>query len=127
QLTNLPSPAEQGLTPVLNKNGVPIIIKVPITDHDVLVKAWKWQKNSIPVYLLDTNVAENSPVDRAIGFKLYDANKETRLKAEIVLGIGGFRLLEVLKIESSIYHMNEGHSAMLAIEIVRHEMKQRKI
>src|SRR5256885_11086282 len=51
------------------------------------------------------------------------ANKETRLKGEMVLGIGGFRLLEALNIESSIYHMNEGHSAMLALEIVRHEMR----
>lgn len=122
-----PNPQDHGLHPVLDQENNPLFIKVPIHDHDVLVKAWVWQKNSIPVYLLDTNIEQNSPSDREITIQLYDARKEIRLKQEIVLGIGGFRLLEALKIEPSIYHMNEGHSAMLALEIIRHEMHKRKI
>lgn len=125
--TALLSPEEQGLQPVLDQSQKPVVIKVPIEDHDVFVKAWVWQKNSIPVYLLDTDVEENSHVDRQIVYQLYDADKETRLKQEMVLGIGGFRLLEKLGIAPSIYHMNEGHSAMLYLEIIRHEMAKRKI
>ncbi len=121
------TPEEQGLTLVLDENKKPIIVEVPIQDRQVFVKAWMWQKNSVPVYLLDTDVEENSHVDRQIVYQLYDSDKETRLKQEIILGIGGFRLLEKLKIEPSIYHMNEGHSAMLYLEIIRHEMQKRKI
>ncbi len=121
------SPEEQGLKAVLDENQKPLLIKVPIEDHDVFVKAWVWQQNSIPVYLLDTDVEENTHIDRQIVYQLYDSDKETRLKQEMILGIGGFRLLENLKIEPSIYHMNEGHSAMLYLEIIRHEMQERKI
>lgn len=121
------SPFDQNIRPVLNKNGEQVVVKVPIQDHDVYVKAWRWQENSIPVYLLDTNVPENTGEDRQIGFKLYDANKETRLKQEMILGIGGFRLLETMGIQPSIFHMNEGHSVMLDLEIIRHEMQKRNI
>lgn len=121
------SPQEQGLKPVLDENNNPIIVEVPIQDHQVFVKAWVWQNNSIPVYLLDTDVEENSHIDRQIVYQLYDGDKETRLKQEMILGIGGFRLLEKLNIQPSLYHMNEGHSAMLYLEIVRHEMQKRKI
>ncbi len=118
---------EKELVPVLDKNKTQLLIKVPILDHDVLVKVWLWEKNSIPVYLLDTDVTENTQVDRDITYKLYDSNKETRIKQEMVLGIGGFRVLEALGIQPSIYHMNEGHSALLDLEIIRHEMEKRKI
>ncbi len=121
------NPEEQGLKPVLDEDQKPILVKVPIEDHDVFLKAWVWQNNSIPVYLLDSDVEENSHVDRQIVYQLYDADKETRLKQEMILGIGGFRLLEKLNIQPSIYHMNEGHSAMLYLEIIRHEMQKRKI
>ncbi len=123
----LPTPENQGLKPVLDKNQKPLIISVPVGDHEVLVKSWIWQHHSIPLYLLDTNVPENSPEDRAIGFKLYDSDKQVRLKQEIILGIGGFRLLELLGVQPSLYHMNEGHSALLVLEIIRHEIQKRKI
>jgi glycogen phosphorylase len=121
------NPEEQGLKPVLDEKNKPVLVEVPIEDHKVFVRAWVWQQNSIPVYLLDTDVEENSHVDRQIVYQLYDADKETRLKQEIILGIGGFRLLEKIGIKPSIYHMNEGHSAMLNLEIIRHEMQERKI
>ena len=121
------TPSEQLLVPVLGEDKKPLVIKVPIGERDVLVKAWLWQNNTIPLYLLDTNVSENDPADRTIGYKLYDDNKEIRLKQEMVLGIGGFRLLQSLRIEPSIYHMNEGHSALLELEIIHHEMKKRRI
>lgn len=121
------TPADQELQLVTDDHNNPLMIKVPIHDRDVLVRAWRWEHNSIPLYLLDTNVSENAPEDRAINYKLYDSDKETRFKQEMVVGIGGFRLLEALKIAPSIYHMNEGHSALLVLEIVRHEMEKRQI
>lgn len=120
-------PEEQGLKPVLDADNKPVLVEVPIEDHSVFVKAWVWQHNSVPVYLLDTDVEENTHIDRHIVYQLYDADKETRLKQEMVLGIGGFRLLEKLQIHPSVYHMNEGHSAMLYFEIIRHEMQEKKI
>lgn len=121
------SPEEQGLKQVVDENKKSIIIEIPIQDHIVFAKAWVWEHNSIPVYLLDTDVEENSHIDRQIVYQLYDGDKEIRLKQEIILGIGGFRLLEKLNIKPSIYHMNEGHSSMLYLEIIRHEMQKRKI
>jgi starch phosphorylase len=118
---------EPNLKPVLDENQNPLVIKVPIRDADVFVKAWLWEKDTIKVYLLDTDVAENTPDNRGITYKLYDSDKEVRIKQELVLGIGGFRLLEALGLEPSIYHMNEGHSALLDLEIIRHEMHKRKI
>lgn len=123
----VPTPENQGLVPVVDKNNNPIRIKVPIQDQEVLVKAWKWQHDSVPLFLLDTNLEENSHESRAICHKLYDADKEVRLKQEIVLGVGGYRLLEALSIQPSIYHMNEGHSALLQLEVIRHEMKKHAI
>lgn len=121
------TPEDQELTPVTDIHGNPIIIKVPLSNKDVYVKAWLWQKDSIPVYLLDTNVPENSSEDKKIGYELYIDDKEYRLKQEMILGIGGFRLLEALAITPSLYHMNEGHSALLVLEIIRHEMQKRHI
>jgi glycogen phosphorylase len=121
------TPQEQGLLPALGNDGKQLHVQVPIHDRYITVSVWQWKKNTIPVYLLDTNVSENSESDRLIGFKLYDSDKETRLKQEIILGVGGFRVLEKLDIQPSVYHMNEGHSVFLDLEIIRHEMHHHHI
>lgn len=118
---------DKKLNPVLDSDNNPILIKIPIQDTEVIATAWLWQQGTIPVYLLDTNVPENKGSDREITRILYDADKETRLKQEMVLGIGGFRLIEKLGIDPSIIHMNEGHSAMFELELIHHEMIKRKI
>ena len=69
-----------------------------------------------PLYLLDTNLSENSPADRDITSRLYGGGSEMRIKQEIVLGIGGVRALEAMNIAPTVFHMNEGHSAFLALE-----------
>jgi len=120
-------PQDVGLIPVVDADKNRIIVELPIADRKVLVQAWKWQKGSVSVYLLDTKVPENNPGDQKITNRLYDIDQETRLKQEMILGVGGVRLLEKLGIHASIYHMNEGHSAMLALDLIRHEMKERKI
>jgi glucan phosphorylase len=121
------TPQAVGLEEVMSDDGKVLTIKVPIADKDVFARIWKWEHDTIPVYLLDTDCPENDPADRHITHRLYASDKETRLKQELVLGVGGHRVLDALHIAPSLFHMNEGHSAFLALEILRHEMKKRKL
>ncbi len=118
--------SKHNLQKVLDKNGEEIVVSLPMENRMILVKAWLWQEGNAKVYLLDTDVPENSPEDREITKFLYAENRDTRLKQEIILGICGFRLLAKLGIHASVYHLNEGHSAFLALELVRHEMEHQR-
>ncbi|MBT3419413.1 MAG: alpha-glucan family phosphorylase [Candidatus Magasanikbacteria bacterium] len=120
-------PESVGLKAVLNDKQEPLKISIPFCDATLTIKAWEWKCGDNSVYFLDTNVDENSKKDRQITNRLYTSDKEMRLKQEIVLGIGGLRLLETLGIHPSVYHLNEGHSAFLMFELIHHEMKERKI
>lgn len=120
-------PENVGFTPVLNKKGERLNISVLIQDHDVVAQAWEFKQGKNSVYMLDTDVEKNTIVDRRITDYLYVGDKKIRLKQEIILGIGGLRLLEALNIHPSVYHLNEGHSAMLIFELIRHEMKEKKL
>lgn len=120
-------PQNFGLVPLTDNSGNRIIVSVPIQEQTIKIQAWIWHIGTVQVYLLDTNVEENSPIDRKITDHLYVVDKETRLKQEVVLGIGGARLLKALNITPSIYHMNEGHSAFLTLEIISDEMKKQNI
>ena len=121
------TPESVGFTPVLNEKGERLSISVPIQDHDVVVQAWEFRLGENSMYMLDTDVEENTAVDRKITDRLYVGDKEIRLKQEIILGIGGLRFLEALNIYPSVYHLNEGHSATLMFELIQHEMKERKL
>ncbi len=114
------SPALRTLVDADNRE---IIVTLPIGERVVSAKAREWHAGAARVYLLDTDIPENHPSDREITKCLYDEDRDTRLKQEIVLGIGGFRLLARLGIHAAVYHLNEGHSAFLALELVRHEME----
>jgi starch phosphorylase len=120
-------PADYGFELVADEKGEELEISVPIHDRNVRVRIWRHIKTQVPFYALDTNCEENSPADRAITDRLYVGDKETRLKQEIVLGIGGMRVLEKLGLHPAVYHLNEGHSALLAFELVRHEMQERHL
>ncbi len=100
-------------------DGSPVRVRVDLPDNSVFCQVWKVKVGRIPLYLLDTNLAENSPADRDITSRLYGGGSEMRIKQEIVLGIGGVRALEALNIQPTIFHMNEGHSAFLALERTR--------
>jgi starch phosphorylase len=100
-----------------------LLITIPIEDRDVQAQVWKWQKKNSCVYFLDTNINENTPTDRLITEQLYAEDREIRLKQELILGIGGVRLLQKLQIFPSVYHLNEGHSAFLIIELLGQEVK----
>ncbi|HTK04420.1 MAG TPA: alpha-glucan family phosphorylase [Candidatus Eisenbacteria bacterium] len=120
-------PEKAGFSPVMEKGGDRLHVVIPIHDRVIKLRAWSMKLGSVTLYLLDTDCEENSPEDQRITDRLYVGDKETRLKQEIVLGIGGLRLLESLDIHPSLYHLNEGHSAFLALELVRHEMAERHI
>lgn len=115
------------LDAVLGNDGHPLSVIVPIQDRAIVVTAYKWTERSVPVYLLTTDVEGNSVSDRAITEHLYPEDKERRLQQEMVLGIGGLRILEAMKIHPVVFHLNEGHSAMLALELAQHEMRERHI
>ncbi len=117
------APEEVGLAPVLNEKNEPLIITFPIQDRKVAARAWKWLQGSVTIYLLDTDVPQNDPLDRRITDRLYTNDKEMRFKQEILLGIGGFRLLTGLNINPQVYHLNEGHSAMMVLEMARREVE----
>ncbi len=101
---------------VRDKDGAKIYIQLELPGREVKAAIWKAQVGRIPLYLLDTDIIENSPQDREITHMLYGGNWENRLKQEILLGIGGVRLLESIGVEPNLYHCNEGHAALINVE-----------
>jgi starch phosphorylase len=105
-------------------DGTPIVTTVQFPDREVHAQVWRAQVGRIALYLLDTNIAANTRQDdRDITDQLYGGDVETRLKQEIILGIGGYRALAALDITPNVFHMNEGHSAFLSLERVRDLMR----
>ena len=97
----------------------PLVISVRILDREVHAKVWQMVIGRISLYLLDTDITENRPEDRLITAQLYGGDLEMRIKQEIVLGIGGVHALNAMGLKPSVYHMNEGHSAFLSLELMR--------
>jgi starch phosphorylase len=90
--------------------------------RNVALQAWRVDVGRVPLYLLDADLAENAPEDRALTNTLYGGDKSHRIRQEILLGVGGLRLLDALGVRPAVCHMNEGHSAFLALERVRQLM-----
>jgi starch phosphorylase len=118
--------ANQPVIQVFEENGEPLILEVQIAQHTAKLQVWKVQVGRIPLYLLDTNHVGNVGEIRDLTDRLYGGDKRIRIRQEIVLGIGGIRLLEKLGIRPTVCHMNEGHSAFLALERARLMMKENK-
>jgi glycogen phosphorylase len=95
----------------------PILIQVTMRGRPVYACAWLAEVGRVRLYLLDTNIAENEGTDRLVTGHLYGGDRETRLVQEMMLGIGGVRLLRQLGIEPAVFHLNEGHSAFLTLEL----------
>ncbi|HQB29144.1 MAG TPA: alpha-glucan family phosphorylase [Syntrophales bacterium] len=112
---------------VEKKPGEPLRIHVELPGRNLFAQAWKVEVGRVCLYLLDTAVPENSSQDRQITSRLYGADMRLRIEQEIMLGIGGARLLRALGIEPAVYHLNEGHSAFLLLERVRRLMTERKL
>ncbi len=111
--------SELALQPVLDENGSRILINIKMRGREVVAQAWLAKIGRISLFLLDTNVSNNDEIDRMITGHLYGGNEETRIVQEKILGIGGVRLLRKLGITPSVYHLNEGHSAFLTLELAR--------
>ncbi len=103
------------------------IVEVEFPGRKVAALVWKAQVGRIPLYLLDTNLEQNNEADRHIVGNLYGGDNETRIQQELILGIGGVRALDALGIAPDVCHMNEGHSAFLALERIRQLMAARNL
>ena len=110
----------------LDKAGGAVKISVEMAGKNVAAQIWRVEVGRANLYLLDTNIPENGPDERIITAALYGGDKETRIRQELLLGIGGVRALRALGINPAVTHMNEGHSAFLALERVREHMEERR-
>ncbi len=105
--------------PAKTADGKDLVIRLDLGSWPLHVKVWKVFVGRITLYLMDTNVEGNTPGDREISGRLYGGDQTMRLRQEIVLGIGGTRILRELGIDSRLYHCNEGHAAFLMLERIR--------
>lgn len=112
------------LIPENKPDGTPLLVSVPFPGHDVWCRIWRVQVGRIPLYLLDTNIPNNSAEDRMITARLYGGDHDTRIRQEMVLGIGGYRALVALGKKPTVCHMNEGHSAFCGLERIRILMEE---
>ncbi|MEN9218141.1 MAG: alpha-glucan family phosphorylase, partial [Gloeomargarita sp. DG_2_bins_126] len=118
QFTELP------LERMCSQTGQPLTVQVEIRGRQVTAQIWRVRVGRTDLYLMDSDVAENDPIDRWLTGHLYGGNQETRIAQEILLGIGGVRLLQVLGITPGVYHLNEGHAAFALLEVARQEMER---
>jgi starch phosphorylase len=109
-------PGQLPITPLRKTNGEWLRIEVELPGHSVWLRAWQVRVGRIKLYLLDSNDAANFPIHRGITSELYGGGPELRLKQELVLGIGGWRLLRALGIQPEVCHLNEGHAAFAILE-----------
>ena len=104
------------------------IIAIPIEDRQVALRAWRYDLmgvtgHKIPIYFLDADLQQNDPRDRKLTDQLYGGDGDYRLRQEIILGIGGVRILDALGFKATVYHMNEGHAALLTLALMEDQLK----
>jgi len=116
------NPKNLPMEPVLNAKGEPLVCQVEIGMNQVAFQAWRVNVGRVSVYLLDTNRPENEQHFRDLTLRVYGGDSTTRIMQEILLGIGGVRLLRAVALQPSVFHMNEGHAAFLTLELVREKM-----
>ncbi len=105
---------------VVDANNKPLLVSVDIKDHPLYAQIWQVRIGRVSLYLMDTNIAENKlPDDRNLTDRLYGGDRRQRIRQEILLGIGGIRMLKLLGLEPTVFHMNEGHSAFMGLERIR--------
>lgn len=114
--------ATMPITPLHNGDTERVLVTVDLPGRQVYAQIWQVEVGRARLYLLDTDVTENSRSDRDITARLYDPSSTGRIEQEIILGVGGVRLLKALDITPAIYHLNEGHSAFLLFERIRQLM-----
>jgi starch phosphorylase len=107
------------LYPVFDPHGNRLMVQVTMRGVPVHVQVWQIKAGRVNLYLMDTNVPQNAPWDRDLSARLYGGDQETRIRQEMVLGLGGVRVLRALSLAPGGWHMNEGHSAFLVLERLR--------
>jgi len=120
-------PNDLPITQIKNDDGTPLGIEVSIRNRNVLAQVWRADVGTVQLYLLDTNIPENVETDRWVTGHLYGGDRETRIVQEMLLGIGGVRLLRKLGVTPHVYHLNEGHSAFLTLELAREVTQQQQL
>jgi glycogen phosphorylase len=108
-------------------DGEPITVELGFPEGVLVAQVWRAQVGRIPLYLLDANVADNTPDQRRVTQHLYGGDAEMRIRQELLLGIGGYRALERLGHRPTVWHMNEGHSAFLGLERIRRLMEEHDV
>ena len=122
ELSNLP------IHPVKDENGEDLMIYVKFPKRRLYLKVWQINVGRIKLYLLDSDIEKNNPEDRDVTLRLYGGDQEMRIRQEIVLGMGGTNLLtRALGLNPTIYHMNEGHSAFLILELMKNIIKEKQV
>ena len=122
ELSNLP------INPVKDENGEELKIYVKFENRKVYLKVWQINVGRIKLYLLDSDIDENSPEDRETTLRLYGGDQDMRIRQEIILGMGGTNLLtRALGLNPTVYHMNEGHSAFLILELIKNIIREKKV
>lgn len=112
------------LIPETKPDGSPLTIKVDFPGREVSARIWRIQVGRVPLYLLDTNIAENSKEDKEVTSRLYGGDHDMRVRQEMILGVGGIRALAALDKKPVVCHMNEGHSAFCGLERIRKQMEE---
>ena len=121
EMDNLP------IKPLKDENGEDVIVNIKLQKDKLYIKVWKICVGRVNLYLLDTDIPENKEEYRGITLKLYGGDQEMRIRQEMVLGIGGVKVLQELGINPKVYHMNEGHSSFLVLEAIKQTIKQKQV
>ncbi len=111
------------LEPALLADGTPLTVSIDTRNGRLLAKVWKVAVGRVRLFLLDCNVDGNRPEDRELTSRLYGGDERTRIRQELVIGVGGVKALRALGITPGVYHLNEGHSAFAPLEVIRERME----
>ena len=120
-LENLP------ILPVKDENEKDLLINIKLLNKDLYLKVWKIKVGRVTLYLMDSDIENNKAEDREITLKLYGGDSDMRIRQEIVLGMAGTELLKKVGLKPTIYHMNEGHSAFLTLELMKDVIEEKKV
>ena len=115
------------ITPVKDNKGEDLTIYVKFPKRRLYLKVWQVNVGRVTLYLLDSDIDKNNEEDRDVTLKLYGGDQEMRIRQEIVLGMAGVNLLKTLELNPTVYHMNEGHSAFLTLEIIKNIIKEKHV
>ncbi len=116
--------ADVAASPALTPDGREVVVEVELPGRTIYAKVYRIQVGRIPLFLMDTDIHPNSAQDRELSARLYGGDQEMRVAQEIVLGIGGVRALRQMGIDPQVWHMNEGHSAFLVLELAREQVQK---